>query len=269
MLGLLINPCFPRNLIFIYHHLIAKLDPSGVPVGNEWYPYNTAQLLGNSGLALLAFAAGAFALGWQRRRLTLPAALTFGLSIVFGLMLLKSRRFVEYFPPFAVLFCAFAWQPILDGKTLGRRVTAGIIAALAVALALTTQSVRKDVADDPPASRMAGAARWLAANSPEGSLVFQTDWDDFPRLFFYNTRNVYTVGLDPTYLQRADPALYYLWVDLTRGRGLDLSADIRQRFGARFVVSDLQHKAFLERAAADPEMNEVYRDADSVVFAVH
>ena len=123
-------------------------------------------------------------------------------------------------------------------------------------------------ADDSPAGRMAGAAEWLAANTPQGSLVFQTDWDDFPTLFFYNTHNAYTVGLDPTYLELADPARYALWVDLTQGRGLDLSQAILSRFGARYAVSDLKHKAFLARAAADPQMQEVYRDSNSVVFAI-
>ncbi len=124
------------------------------------------------------------------------------------------------------------------------------------------------MSDDPPAGRMAGGAEWLAANTPQGSLVFQTDWDDFPTLFFYNTHNAYTVGLDPTYLELADPARYALWVDLTRGRGLDLSDAIVKYFGARYVVSDLKHKAFLQRAESDGQMREVYRDFDSVVFQI-
>jgi hypothetical protein len=226
-------------------------------------------LLENSGLALLALAAGVVALGWQKRRLTLATALTFGLSVVFGLMLMRSRRFVEYFPPFAVLFCAFAWQPLLEGKSLSRMARAAVAVTAAVVLLFSVRAARADVADDPAAGRMAGAANWLAANTPQGAMVFQTDWDDFPRLFFYNSHNVYTVGLDPTYLERYDKDVYLLWVDLTQGRGLDLSAAIREKFGAEYVVSDLKHTAFLERAQADPEMKEVYRDSNSVVFTVN
>ncbi len=48
-------------------------------------------------------------------------------------------------------------------------------------------------------------------NTPEGELVFQTDWDDFPRLFFYNTHNTYLIGLDPTYMQLYNSKLYDLW----------------------------------------------------------
>ncbi len=137
-----------------------------------------------------------------------------------------------------------------------------------IAAAYSVNQARASLKNDLPADQFAGASRWLAANTPQGSLVFQTDWDDFTRLFFYNTHNVYIVGLDPTFLQRADPVLFSLWVDLTQGRGLDVSAAIRQHFGADYAVSDLKHKAFLERAEADPQFQEVYRDENSVVFKI-
>src|SRR6185503_20460161 len=81
-------------------------------VGNEWYPYQTWSLIENSGLALLAYVAGAFALGLSQRRMTTRTATLFILATLFGLMLFKSRRFVEYYPAFALLFCATAWTPL-------------------------------------------------------------------------------------------------------------------------------------------------------------
>ena len=45
LLGMLINPYFPHNLIFSYHHMLPKLARvTAVRVGNEWYPYDTKQL---------------------------------------------------------------------------------------------------------------------------------------------------------------------------------------------------------------------------------
>ena len=39
ILGMLINPYFPHNLIFSYHHMLPKLaNATSVSVGNEWYP---------------------------------------------------------------------------------------------------------------------------------------------------------------------------------------------------------------------------------------
>ena len=68
-LGLIINPYFPYNIVFASQHILPKLfETTAVSVGNEWYPYNTAQLLENSPLALAAFLSGALALGLSGRR---------------------------------------------------------------------------------------------------------------------------------------------------------------------------------------------------------
>ena len=96
----------------------------------------------------------------------------------------------------------------------------------------------------------------------------QTDWDDFPYLFFHNTHNIYLVGLDPTYLERADPELWDLWVAVTQGEIHQPSAAIRSAFGATYVVSDAQHKAFTDKARDDPGMHLVYQDEYSYVWQI-
>jgi hypothetical protein len=113
-----------------------------------------------------------------------------------------------------------------------------------------------------------GVSGWLEDSTPAGERVFQTDWDDFPRLFFYNTHNTYLVGLDPTYMQLYDQSLYELWVDITRGRIETPARSILVDFGARYVLSDLEHESFLKQAKGDPELVEVYRDEEAVVFLV-
>jgi hypothetical protein len=105
-------------------------------------------------------------------------------------------------------------------------------------------------------------------NTPAGERVFQTDWDDFPRLFFYNTHNTYMIGLDPTYLQLYDADLYDTWVQITRGEIEQPSQIIASRFSARYIHSDLNHKNFLRLAAEDPGLKEVYRDGQAVIFEV-
>jgi len=119
-----------------------------------------------------------------------------------------------------------------------------------------------------PYNLYAGASNWLEKNTPAGSRVFQTDWDDFPRLFFYNTHNTYLAGLDPTYLQLYDSNLYDLWVDITGGDVETPSELIASSFGASYVHTDLNHSDFLEQAAKDPGLKEVYRDEQAVIFEV-
>ena len=43
---------------------------------------------------------------------------------------------------------------------------------------------------------------------------------------------------------------------------------IRAQFNAQYIFSDTKHDAFLEQAAADPGLSEIYRDDDAVIFAV-
>ncbi len=113
-LGLVINPYFPQNLIFIYRHIAPKLaDPTAIRVGNEWYPYETDQLFGNAGLALLALSPGCSPLGLRGQRMDVRTGTALFLTFTFGALLFQSRRFIEYFPPFALLLAAFAWSPII------------------------------------------------------------------------------------------------------------------------------------------------------------
>lgn len=274
-LGLVANPYFPRNLVFISHHLLPKLtSTTAISVGNEWYPYQTWTLVENSGPALLLFVAGAFAMGLRGQRVDTRTATLFVLTVLFGLMLFRSRRFVEYFPAFALLFGAAAWAPLLEPWLQRRgwpRFVLPAVLSLMLGLAVwqNVQAAQESLrGSTKPYQRFAAASEWLTAHTPPGSRVFQTDWDDFPRLFFYNTHNTYTVGLDPTYLQLYDPDLYRVWVDITRGRVEYPAQIIADTFGSGYVITDLDHTGFLRQAQADPNLVEVYRDEYAAIFQI-
>ncbi len=132
----------------------------------------------------------------------------------------------------------------------------------------TITAVYQEVQDADDVGYMAGASQWLQANTPAGNMVFQTDWDDFTYLYFNNTHNTYLVGLDPTYLQVANPSLWNLWVPITQGMVDRPSVLIRDRFGASYVVSDTNHEAFAESADNDPNMRLVYSDRYSLVWQI-
>ncbi|MBK7893525.1 MAG: hypothetical protein IPJ90_01215 [Anaerolineaceae bacterium] len=127
---------------------------------------------------------------------------------------------------------------------------------------------RELIADSSPADRYADATIWLHDNAPDGTMVFQTDWDDFTRLFFYNSNAVYTAGLDPTFMELEDEALFERWVAITRGNVEQPGTAIRDEFGAAYVFSDLNHDDFMDEAAADPLLQEVYRDDYAVIYRV-
>jgi hypothetical protein len=202
------------------------------------------------------------------------------LALLFGLMFLQARRFVEYFPPFALIFAAFAFSPLLADPAPARlsatespleRILAGlpmILLSVAViaGIARSIPRAREAIDNSKPYNLYANASQWLEANTPAGSRVFQTDWDDFPRLFYYNTHNTYLIGLDPTYMQIYDAELYDLWVLITQGKVDNPSRIIAVRFGSRYVHTDLNHLEFIRAAGKDPGLQEVYRDDQAVLY---
>ena len=108
----------------------------------------------------------------------------------------------------------------------------------------TPVSRRRGLADGAHAARCAGLLDRLGR---------------LPELFFWNTHNTYLLGLDPTYMYLYDPSLYLQWRAITRGQ-VDLpGAIIRDVYDSGWVFSDLDHEAFIRKAAADPELQEVYR----------
>jgi hypothetical protein len=191
---------------------------------------------------------------------------------------------VEYFPPFSLIFAAFAWAPLFKSKPsaaesdsywqglmpLLQTYLPVLLLSLAIVFSISKSITRAREAVDHSKSYglYANASLWLEKNTPAGSRVFQTDWDDFPRLFYYNTHNTYLIGLDPTYLQLYDADLYKLWVDISQGDVKDPSELIATRFDSRYIHTDLNHRDFLNVAAKDPGLKEVYRDDQAVVFEV-
>jgi hypothetical protein len=285
LLGLVIHPYTPRSLTFAIEHALPKLVPTGdfvVGVGNEWYPYPASALVRFAAPALVAVALGLVpmiaSLRYGRRWDGRVVALAL-LAVFFTVLLIRSRRFVEYQPAFAVLFCAFAWSFQLPSELRGPlsarlpRWTGMFIWALLLvgSVALippTIDSAQNSARAARPADVFAGAGRWLEANTPAGSRVFSTDWDDFPLLFFQNTHNTYLIGLDPTYMYQYEPSLYLTWRSITRGQVDMPSSVIRDRFGSRYVITDRDHVSFYETAMADPAMHMVYRDALTIVFSI-
>lgn len=294
-LGLLINPYFPHNIVFIFHHLFPKLtEATAVSVGSEWYPYNTTQILQNSLVALLAFLAGTFALGVSGRKMDTRTLFSLLMAVLFGAMLFQARRFIEYFPAGALIFAAFAWAPLLarlpevgwnfeansllpGGRGRSIQVPARIVRWLPVAVLVlvigfgslfTLRAAAESIQGSKPYQTYASASAWLVENTPAGARVFQTDWDDFPRLFFYNTHNTYLVGLDPTYMQIYDPLLYDEWVAITRGRVERPSEAITSRFASLYVLTDLDHGAFIRQADADTGLELVYEDQYARIYRV-
>jgi hypothetical protein len=191
-------------------------------------------------------------------------------------LMLKSRRFVEYFPPVAILFCAFAARGLLETLDWAaiRHSSARLTIVASISLLLLWScwtelaAVRKEVASSSATDTYRGGAEWLATHTPAGATVFHTDWDDFPMLFFFNTHNTYLVGLDPDFMRLKNERLFHKWETISRGEVPDFEEIIQRDFGCEYIFTDNKHQEFLARAQRNPRMAQVYRDAQTTIFKI-
>ncbi len=309
ILGNLINPYFPNNIMLFVEHFWTKFRSTyEVGVGGEWYPYDGWQLITHLTIALIAMLLGYILFKPQNSRL--PEKATF--FLVFTTLLLvwmfKSKRLAEYFPPFAILFGAFSWkafitsnvpqlpddfrrdiEPLLDsGKkteqqealdivkkaipwTIGIILFGILIFNLAGTKLLKVKkedllsSIQRNEAND----KYEEAMEWAKANIPEGERIFNCNWDDFPKLFFFNTKHSYVYGLDPNYLYSENKELSKLVKEITSGKIEDPAPIIREKFGAKWVFSDArENEDFIATILESGWAETVYEDGEAYILKI-
>ncbi|HEY6805894.1 MAG TPA: hypothetical protein VI306_20100 [Pyrinomonadaceae bacterium] len=303
--GLVINPYFPQNLHLMYEHARIKITASdfNTKVGGEWYPYDTWEFLRNSLVACVAMVVGYVALEpGDRKRGHYPLFFALFSSLLF-ILILRWRRMAEYWPPFAVLFAAFSLQPWIEGvrSSLTRLPTdimeelepffdrdavvlpeqksqlldtAKIVAVSVIALILgvvlfiNLRDEKEEIGKSNAHNYYQRGAQWLVDHVPEGHIIFNTDWDDFPRLFYYDSNHRYVSGLDPSYLYDKNPDLSELYERITLGNEDDPGPLIRDRFGATYVFSDNGHEDFFAKARESGWFEIVYEDQQCTIMRI-
>jgi hypothetical protein len=239
----------------------------------------------------------------ERRRGQYPI---FFLLLATALMIMTARwkRIAEYWPPFAVLFAGFSLRPWLEGyrpyltrlpaevleelkpfldregfpvpvekpSTFRDVVQTTVVASVAVVLAVffffNFFATRQEIKQSESHDYYQAGAEWMRKNVPPGQLVFNTDWDDFPRLFYFDETHYYVSGLDPSYLFDRDPDLSQLYERITLGKEEDPGPLIRNRFGTRWVFSDNTHHDFFDHARASGWFDIVYEDTQCTIMYI-
>ncbi len=113
------------------------------------------------------------------------------------------------------------------------------------------------------------ASDFLLKNSNQGDLVFNSDWDIFPELFYYNSQNYYIVGLDATFMYLYDKELYQKWWDITMGKRSDEAyLIIKNDFKAKYVLATPAHKKMIEMLNNNFRFLKVYGDDDAIIYKV-
>jgi len=227
--GLVLNPYFPGNIAFLKTQVLDTGLGAPAEVGNEWRSYDAVFLLQISGGIIVVWGAALLYRLRSGRAIDGQGLAMFLLNTAFFVLTIKARRFVEYWPVFAILDAACLAGRNLDvdlfeagfGPARWPRVREGLgVVVWAVAIAYGAAMIRvtrSAAVPDQDGGALQAAMAYLKSSTPAGSLVLTDDWDVFPECFFYNTHNHYAVGLDPVFTQVRFPDVWERYRVITRG----------------------------------------------------
>ncbi|TSC56488.1 MAG: hypothetical protein G01um101418_305 [Parcubacteria group bacterium Gr01-1014_18] len=274
-LGLVINPFFPDNLYFYWIQTveIALFNYSeAIGVGAEWYPYTFSTLFnGNIFYFFLLFVFVPL-LAMGIKKMSKESLFFFLVSALFFILTLKSRRYIEYAVPFGVLFGAFVfrdwnftWNDVR--RAINKKIVLYIL-CFSILWALYQFLFLKDAVGGFRWDRYSHASLWISENIPKGSLVFNSDWDDFPILYYRGKDFYYMTGLDPTFMYRYSSEKYEVWRKISSGEQTsDISRDIVGKLGSHTVFVDRTDQKLLdENLAKDPRAKVGYQDSEASIY---
>ena len=288
VLGFVLNPYFPDNLVFLWNHLQEYLfRPTPVPVSMEWTEYSSWVLFDTCRGAWIFLCLGILALTFQGRVLSRRSLSFFLINLLFLVMIFRAMRFVEYWPAFAVLFSASALQE--SRRSLRVFITAsfprvgqerwkifhlaslsGLIVVLSFAAVISAQRAIKSIWENAPVNRFAEAASWLKANTPKDAIAFNAQWDAFPDLFFHDHHNRWVAGLNEAYIYYLEPRLWQLYRGIAAGNLTDTARFVKQDFRADYVLSLKQFSGITEAAKnQDNGLELAWEDGQTVIYRVH
>ena len=285
--GLIINPYFPDNIAFTWQQAV-KIGlinyQSIIGVGGEWYPYKIFDLIGGLNLVFIILVGSLAIFLATLPKQTSKSLTLFALTVIFFILTLKSKRNIEYFTPFAILFPDLLLRDGLQISRLALRdlmpesiiqklaygLIIGYIAIMAVPSAVKEiTNTKRDLSGGTPFAQFKGIGDWLKTNTPRGSIVLHSDWDESPVLFYQNDWNYYIVGLDPTFMYEYNKDLYWKWVNITTGKGVDDMTDvIRNDLRVQYVLTTSDHQDMDKLFKDNEDFEKAYEDSEGKIYKI-
>ncbi len=293
VVGIVVNPYWPNNVYFYWQQIfqIAIVNyNSTVGVGAEWYPLPWNEVINFHLYPLIALLLIVI-FGWSRWR---SLNRNDWYLLILGLIALgltwKSRRYIELSSPLLFIATAGLWIKCLshistswlraqlrEPGLYGTLVKVYTLVVVFFILPVFFYMVIKDVINirsfeskTPFAiNQLAEESIWLREHSKPGEIIFHSNWDYWPALFYQNRYNYYIVGLDPTFMYNKSPELFRLWSTVSQGKATgDISQIISQVFHSRFVLVSNDNADFIDQLSKDQHFVLRYQGAFAKIFEI-
>jgi len=283
LLGIIINPYFPKNINFLMVQIFQTGFGAKPYSGGEWKPYDTWYWFCSSIVPIMIFF-GSLLIGLIKKEKSNFKEL---MVVIFGFFLLalelKSKRYVEYWPFWAVMSGFILAGPYLEEKIINFKKNNGstskgisflmlIILIVAASFLYGSEQMGKGLADTQTPINMDKAKEVhdvLKKDSSSGDIVFTDDWDVFPYYFYLNQKNYYIVGLDPEFMNKYDSGLFEEFASISSGKDSTNLEKIKNDFNAKWVIVASDHPQFKMNLENNSELfKKVFSNGDFTLFQV-
>ncbi len=142
----------------------------------------------------------------------------FMIGTMFGTIAMTGRFFDFLYPTFFILGAFLMTvlsrlKQIKINKFLGNFIKVSIIIIIFILIINTFIIIygRANAFDYTPIRK---SAQWFKQNSNQKDRIFLTNWSMFPVMFFENSYNIYTMGMEPMSLKNYDESLYWKYYNI-------------------------------------------------------
>ena len=140
---------------------------------------------------------------------------------------------------------------------------------LGLAFGASFKRVRNDLSHGFGFEKYKKAMDAARNNSNKDDIIFHSDWDDWPMLFYHNTYNKYTVGLDARFMSGYNLELYERWRDICWGKYEDdVYPVIKNDFNAKIIFIAEGDMEKMDKYFKDDNRYEMLYDGEGKVYKI-
>ncbi len=234
-IGMMIYSAFPINMFYLIKNIFSIQLNSKIPgssVGVEAYSrdFMTSFVLNFEVFFLIALLSSIIVIyyyinvrnncikkeSFKNNQLVFLYAFFIFLIITISGTLIVSGRFFDYYIPTSVILFALVSTIIFERREIIlqdflKKIIFRTLYVFVIILCIGSFLYMKKTVAQVDNSSFSEVAQWIKNRSKAKDKVYLDNWSYFTLLFFYDNKNVYSMGLEPNDALQTNPDLYWKW----------------------------------------------------------
>lgn len=231
LLGMLLHPLFPGNVLFIWNYFDLQVLDAATSMDNaEYAPHSLLAMLLGDPLALFGSIISFFLVVVHLKQRVYCDILIFSvLSIFLFLLTIRYNRFIEYLHPFSLIVFLWCLEKFSLLKLKQLHYLVGALVVMNCILCMRFFDHQEEYLL-PEKEAVLKASAYLAESYQYGEIIYNARWSHFDMLFYGNSDIACVAGIDTKYLYKLSPYLYNVYIDPRRSDNYKANSDIADVF---------------------------------------